>query len=97
VYEVRHVICDPYALDGPVIVRTEDLGGGQAAIHNAARDFPDQLCVNAAGATDAVFVTVLIGWSSYTVPAGVLCWALPQCLGEPLVGCDDDRRSGRPV
>ena len=64
-YEVRQIIDNPEALDGPLIIRTEDLDEAELAIEVARKLFRKQLLDNAEGATDAVFVTVLIDWSSY--------------------------------
>ena len=64
-YEVRQIINDPYAVDGPLIIRTDNLAEAQAAADNAADTFREQLSANREGASGSMFITVLINWDSY--------------------------------
>ena len=64
-YEVRQIIDNPEAVDGPLIIRTEELDEAEQAVEVARNRFRQQLLSNGEGANDAVFVTVLIDWSSY--------------------------------
>jgi len=64
-YEVRQIINDPYAVDGPLIISTDDLHEAEAAADRAAHMFRDQLAVNGEGSSGSTFITVLIDWDSY--------------------------------
>jgi len=64
-YEVRQIINDPYAVDGPLIISTDNLAEAQAAADRAARTFRHQLAANGEGAHGSTFITVLLDWDSY--------------------------------
>ena len=64
-FEVRQIIDDPFAVDGPLIARTEDYDEANRALDQAVADwYEEQGRKPDAGQTEVTFVTVLIDWSS---------------------------------
>ena len=63
-YEVRRIFDNPYAVDGPLIIRTDDLAEAHQASDRAIAEWRVRKAQAGTQADGEKFVLVLLDWSS---------------------------------